>query len=84
MWQIFIADQAVLSSVGEDGLPRGWGAIKQSIPLVAGGVVLEAVVRKPVNTAYFEVILLAPQKYAWEITLTLVGGGEGGCWDFPF
>ena len=54
MWQIFIADQAVLSVAGEDGLPWGWGAIKQSIPLVAGGVVLEAVVRKPVNTAYFK------------------------------
>ena len=54
MWQIFIAGQAVLSSAGEDGLPRGSGAVKQSIPLVAGEVVLQAVVRKPVNTAYFK------------------------------
>lgn len=40
MWQSFIVDQAVL------GLPKGLGAIKQSIPLVAEGVLLEAIVRK--------------------------------------
>lgn len=54
MWQIVIADQAVLNSAGEDGLPKGSGAIKQNIALVAAGVLLEAVVRKPVNTAYFK------------------------------
>lgn len=46
MWQSFIVDRAVLSSAAEDGLPKGLGAIKQSIPLVAEGVVLEAIVRK--------------------------------------
>lgn len=54
MWQIFIADQAVPGSAAVDGLPGGPGAIEQSTPLAAGGVVLEAVFRKPVNTAYFK------------------------------
>lgn len=54
MCLVFVADLAVLSSAGGDGISKGLGAIERGIPLVAGAVVLGTAVRKPVRTAYFK------------------------------
>lgn len=42
MCLVFVADLAVLSSAGGDGISEGSGAVEQGIPLVAGAVVLGA------------------------------------------
>lgn len=51
---------------------RVLGAIRQSIPLAAGAIFLEAAVIKTCKYILsFEVILLAALKNAWELPLTL-------------